>query len=199
MEGNWANLLYLSIFLAFLLYGLAGSKSLKSKDILRYSIYWIAIALVLIIAYSYRSNFQGFTDKISGEINPSRARLNQEGHITINSSLGGHFYINLSINNQKVRLMVDTGATDLTLSLNDARRIGLDISKLNFNKRYHTANGITHAAMVTLDHVRIANLEFENVKASINQGHMSNSLLGINFLKRFKKYEFSNHKLILTP
>jgi len=199
MEENWANLIYLGVFLGFLLYGLAVSKTIKAKEIIRYSAYWLGIALVLVIVYSYRSEFKGFTNKISGELNPSSARLDENGSITINSSIGDHFYVNLLINNKKVRLMVDTGATDLTLSLRDAKKVGINIDKLIFNKRYHTANGISRGASVNLDHIRISDLEFDNVKASVNQGRMNNSLMGINFLKRFKKYEFSDNKLVLTP
>lgn len=199
MEGIWTNVIYLTIFLCFLIYGLASSKRLNTKEVLRYSIYWLGIALILIILYSYRLELKRFTTKIAGELNPSSALLLSNGEITVNSSLDGHFYLNLRINGEKVRLMVDTGATDLTLSKHDAQKIGVDIRKLQFDKLYHTANGISYGASIKLNHISIANLEFKNVKASVNQGKMNNSLLGINFLKKFRKYEFTHNKLILTP
>lgn len=199
MEGNWGNLIYTTILLCFLIYGLASNKTLKTKDTLRYTLYWLTITLTLIIAYSYRYEFKSFTDRISGEINPSSARLGADGSIAINSSKGGHFYLNLQINGKNVRLLVDTGATDLTLSIADAKRVGINISDLVFDQIYHTANGISYGASTRLKNIRLADLEFMNVKAAVNQGEMSNSLLGINFLKKFRKYEFTNNKLILTP
>lgn len=199
MKDQWGNAIYLGIFLCFLIYSLVNNKRIKSKEIIKYSFYWIAIALVFIVIYSYKTEFGDFTSRVSSQINPSSAKRLQNGDIIITSSSNNHFYINLEINNQKIRGMVDTGATDLTLTIADAKRLGIDFSNLVFNKIYRTANGTSYGASITLKTIKIADLEFKNVKASVNQGEMTETLIGINFLKNFREYQFKKDKLILTP
>ena len=94
--------------------------------------------------------------------------------------------------------MIDTGASDLVLSLKDAKKVGIDVRKLNFNKRYQTANGVTYGASVSLDQVEFGGVKFGNIPASVNNSQMGTSLLGMSFLRNFKKYEFYRDKLILT-
>lgn len=199
MSDQWGNAIYLGILLCFLIYSLANNQRLKSKDIIKYSLYWIAIALIFIIIYSYKTEFGDFTSKVSSQIHPSNAKRLKNGDIIINASVDGHFYMILEVNGKNIRAMIDTGATDLTLNINDAKKIGIDFSKLMFNKTYRTANGSSYGASINIKSIKIADLEFRNVKAAVNQGEMSGSLIGINFLKKFKKYQFKKDKLILTP
>lgn len=199
MEDKWGNIIYLVVLLIVLISGLRNSKLIKSKDALKYSIYWAIIALLFIIIYSYKSEFINFKSRIFSELSPSSAQSRNNGDIIIKTSTNGHFYVTLTINNQKIRAMIDTGATDLTLNLKDAQKIGINISNLRFNKIYNTANGISYGSSVNLEKLSIAYLTFHNIKASVNQGSMQHSLIGINFLKKFKKYQFSNNELILTP
>ncbi len=149
--------------------------------------------------YAYRFEFADFKSRIMGEINPASARFDQDlGELVINISQDGHFYLNVKINGVAVRFMVDTGASDVTLSLEDAKKVGLDVSGLKFSKPYQTANGTAWGASVVLKDVMIGEVKFIEVSASVNSAKMGNSLLGMSFLRRFKKYEFYQDKLVLS-
>ena len=116
----------------------------------------------------------------------------------INLSQDGHFYLNVKINNVPVRFMIDTGASDIVLNLDEAKRVGIDVKKLRFDKTYQTANGKSFGAMVVLDEITVADVIFRKVSASVNSAEMGTSLLGMRFLRQFKKYEFYQDKLVLT-
>jgi len=94
--------------------------------------------------------------------------------------------------------MIDTGASDISISLKDAKKIGVNIKNLEFNKRYQTANGIALGASISLKEMEVGEIKFFDLTASVNGGDMNNSLLGMSFLKRLKKYEFYQDQLILT-
>ena len=47
--------------------------------------------------------------------------------------------------------MIDTGASDVAITKEDAIRIGFDINKLRYTKFYSTANGTSASAPVMLD------------------------------------------------
>jgi len=200
MENNeWVNILYLMLLLAFIASSIFTRGNMPFLKAVKYFSIWAAIAMFIIILYSFRFDFLEVKTRLVGELNPSHIQVNSSDKIIINMSYGNHFYANVKVNNQNIRFMIDTGATDMVLSLRDAKKAGINIAKLIFNKPYQTANGISYGASVVLKDVKFGNLNLKNVRASVNSADMGVSLLGMSFLRNFKKYEFYQNKLILTP
>jgi aspartyl protease family protein len=95
-------------------------------------------------------------------------------------------------------MIVDTGASSIVLKPEDAKKAGIDVSKLTYRVPVLTANGRTVAARVRLDEVSIGPLDRKNVDALIAQpGALTQSLLGMSFLSRLRSYEFSGDFLTL--
>lgn len=197
-SSNWPNLIYYILLLALVATGVFTRRDITFGKTVKYLAIWFVIAIVLLGLYSYRYEFSDFKTRIASELNPSKAQLNQDGKIIINISQDGHFYTNAKINGVDVRFMIDTGASDIAINLADAKRIGIDLTKLNFNRRYQTANGVSFGAAVILEKVEIVGVKFEKLNASVNNANMGVSLLGMSFLKRLKKYEVFQDQLILT-
>lgn len=110
----------------------------------------------------------------------------------------GHYWLDAGVNHTDVTFIVDTGASNVTLSFNDAKGLGLPYFENDFNVLVNTAAGQTEMASVTLDSVRIGNIELYDVDALIaKDGMLSVSLLGMNFLNRLTRFEFSDQRLIL--
>jgi aspartyl protease family protein len=120
------------------------------------------------------------------------------GAVEIPRSVDGHFYVTLEIEDRPVRFVVDTGATDMVLSREDAERIGIDTDSLAYLGRARTANGVVPIAQVVLDEVRLGPLTDRGVRASVNGGEMSGSLLGMGYLERFSQLEIAGDRLVLT-
>ncbi len=196
--ADWQNFIYLLILLIILVMGNMFRPNLNLKKIAKYFLAWSIVAFIGILLYSYRFEFGDFKSRILGEINPSKARITKEGNIIIKASQDGHFYIDLEINSYPIRFMIDTGASDIVISLKEAKRIGIDELELNFNKVYQTANGKSFGANIILDEIKIDDIKFYKVPASVNQSEMGISLLGMSFLRQFKKYEFYQDQLELT-
>ncbi|MBM5781983.1 MAG: TIGR02281 family clan AA aspartic protease [Pelagibacterales bacterium] len=196
-SSDWQHFIY-SLLILLVLVGNLGSRKLPFSKTLKYLGIWSLIALIIISLYSYRYEFSDFKNRLFAEINPSKARVNKENQLVVKLSDDGHFYINVLINSQQVRFMVDTGASDIVLNINDAKKVGLNINNLTFNKRYQTANGSSFGASVVLEKFVIGNIELSNINASVNNADMGTSLLGMSFLRNCKKYEFYRDSLILT-
>jgi aspartyl protease family protein len=197
-NSDWQNFIYLALLLVAMLSGLFLRRNLPFAKILKYLSIWAGIALVAIILYSYRFEFSDFKTRILGEINPSLAQVQNSGQLVINLSDDGHFYINVKINGQPVKFMIDTGASDIVISIDDAIRIGINPKNLLFNKFYQTANGTSSGAAIVLNELVVGDVVFRNVSASVNSAPMGTPLLGMSFLRQFKKYEFYRDKLVLT-
>jgi aspartyl protease family protein len=121
------------------------------------------------------------------------------GAVSFRTAKGGHFVIEAEINGVALRLLVDTGASDLVLSPADARRLGFDVAALDYSRRYRTANGIVFGAPVMLGRVRVGPIALDDVRASVNGAKMARSLLGMSFLGRLSGYEVSDDTLTLKP
>lgn len=105
--------------------------------------------------------------------------------IVLTAGPGGHFVTSGSINGRAVQFMVDTGATTIAMSESDAERIGLKYK--NGQRGYaNTANGQIAIYKVSLDVVKVGEVQVYNVDAIVVPMPMQTMLLGNSFLTRFQ-------------
>lgn len=116
--------------------------------------------------------------------------------IVLSASSGGHFLKQGQINGKSVQLMVDTGATSVSLSLEDAKRIGLNYTA-GRPVRISTANGTTQGWVVSLSSVRLGDVEVTNVEGVVSSGSMPYVLLGNSFLNRFQMTRTGDQMVLL--
>jgi aspartyl protease family protein len=105
--------------------------------------------------------------------------------IVLSADSGGHFFANGTINGKSVRFVVDTGATNVSMSQSVAERLGLDY-RSGQRGISNTANGQVQAYRVPLTSVRVGEVEVFNVAATIVPMPMDYVLLGNSFLTRFQ-------------
>ena len=109
----------------------------------------------------------------------------------------GHFTLTATVNGAPTRFVVDTGASLVALTLDDARAAGIGHGELSFNQLTQTANGRVRFAPVMLHEVRIEQLAIENVPAAVIE-NLDQSLLGMSFLKRLKSFEMREGALTIS-
>jgi aspartyl protease family protein len=105
--------------------------------------------------------------------------------IVLTATHGGHFLTQGTINGRSVRFLVDTGATNISMSQAEAQRLGIDLSKAQRGIA-NTANGQVVAHRVSLATVRVGDVTVYNVDATIVPAQMDHLLLGNSFLSRFQ-------------
>jgi aspartyl protease family protein len=108
----------------------------------------------------------------------------------------GHFYVDTEVNFRRVPMMVDTGATVVALRQSDAAAAGIRPHPSAFNVPVSTANGVAHAAEITIDSIMVREIEIRGVRALIltdDQLHVS--LLGGSFLHRLRRFEVEDGRL----
>ena len=110
--------------------------------------------------------------------------------IKIPRSQDGHYWVTGKINGQAVRMVLDTGASDISISEGEARRIGLEY-KDGKRQPYQTANGVVDGYQIVLASVSIQGITENNVPASVIASDHP-ILLGMSFLKRVDMREKGN-------
>ena len=108
------------------------------------------------------------------------------GSVTLPVDSGGHYVVSGKINGIDARMMIDTGATFISMSASDARRFGIE-TRLGKQHMTHTANGAARVVEAHVDSIRIGDIEVKDFEVMISQdGALPIILLGNNFLNRFE-------------
>jgi aspartyl protease family protein len=159
---------------------------------------WSAIALLLIGGYAYRFELGRLLAPVIGVLLPSSGIATRAGEITYRRGTDGHFHIEAQADGVAVRFLVDTGATAIVLSQADARRIGVDPTRLDFSVEVATANGRALAAPIRLRELAIGDSRFADVAALVGPAGSGTSLLGMAALARFAAVSIRGDTLVLT-
>jgi aspartyl protease family protein len=118
--------------------------------------------------------------------------------VEIKAGLRGHYVASAEINGRAVEVLIDSGASLVALSFDDARRAGIYVRDSDFTERVRTANGVARVAPVTLDRVSIGDVTVHNVPATVSEpGSLSTSLLGMSFLSRLHRVDMRPGVLLL--
>jgi aspartyl protease family protein len=116
--------------------------------------------------------------------------------IEIPRSPDGHFYANVEINGEPVHMLVDTGATAIALSQDDARSAGIAINGSMNQVVGRGADGDVRGQVVKLDEVELGDTSAEGLYAIVlSKGDQS--LLGQNFLSKFSSVDIEGNTLVL--
>ena len=153
---------------------------------------WGMIILGLMAGY-------GLWEDVRRDIMPRQTVLADGSAIEVPRGPGGHYFLTVNVQGTPINFIVDTGATDVVLTMEDAEAIGLDPDALPFLGSARTANGAVKTAFTTVDFMSVGPVRYDRVQVAVNGGEMAESLLGMSFLSRFDKIEISGDGLVLRP
>jgi len=165
---------------------------LKPAAILAAAVVSALVAAQSIIALDRRAD--------AAEAGPAtRVAVATDSATAVSKGADGHFWAEAKVNGRRVRFLVDTGATTVALTAEDALRLGLRASDMDFRHPVSTAAGKTKAALVELDYVSVAGAKVEKVQALVMEEGLETSLLGMSYLGRLSRFEATRDSLILRP
>jgi aspartyl protease family protein len=183
--------------------GMLGSYRGRAGAMMRDAVVWLALGLGLITIYAYKDDLMPIAARVVGELLPGTAMTVEQSsggltEVRIRKRLNGHFTAKVRVNGKPISMIVDTGASSIVLTPEDAEKAGIDTKALTYRVPVLTANGRAMAARIRLDKVAIGPLDRKEVDALVAQpGALTESLLGMSFLSRLRSYEFSGDFLTL--
>ena len=132
---------------------------------------------------------------------PSFTRYEQSSSAreTIEPDRGGQYEAVVEIDGERLPVMVDTGATFLTLSYEAAERLGIRLMPSDYATRVTTANGVAMVGKVQLSRVTLGSITVRDVPALVcGRGQLAQSLLGMSFLSRLSSFSVDHGRLALA-
>jgi aspartyl protease family protein len=115
--------------------------------------------------------------------------------VVLSAGSGGHFMTQGQINGKTVPMVVDTGASVVSISVQEAQRMGLNYLS-GQPVQMSTANGIIAAWRIKLATVRVGDVLVYDVDSVVSSGSMPYVLLGNSFLSRFQMTR-TNDQMVL--
>jgi aspartyl protease family protein len=158
---------------------------------------WLAVALLLVLGYGFRSELRDVTGHFStaylfGQVG-SQSRV-----VEITRGGQGNFAVAAHLGRKRISMVLDTGASSVVLTQDAAKAVGLPVEVLTYTVPIETANGRTRAAPVTLKSITVGGIEELSVPALIAQpGQLRTNLLGMSFLNRLESWEVRGDRLVL--
>jgi len=190
--------IFLIALILFLMYGYSARKRLNNQA-LHSVLLWLVIFSILIVLYAFRFELESFKTRILTVLIPAYSWTNEQGQLVIARNQNGHFYLNAyTKNHDKIKFLVDTGASDIALTKEDAIKLGFNPDKLNYTRQYSTANGVSFAAPVRIPELTIGKRTFYNLEAHVASGGLDISLLGMSLIENFSDFKITKDMLLLS-
>jgi len=127
---------------------------------------------------------------------PAATRGSTANEVFVRGDRSGHFFLDAEVNGAPVRFLLDTGASLVSLTPDDAQAAGLG-ANLSYSLTTRTAHGEAKAARATLRSVQLGQLEIADVAAVVMEEPMPFSLLGMSFLNRLRGYSIRDGVLTI--
>jgi len=121
----------------------------------------------------------------------------ERGETVLEREANGHFYTHAKVNDSElIHFIVDTGASVVALTVDDARRLGIDVDPSEFTVIGEGASGLVRGKDVMLKSVEVDGKRVENVRGVVLEGSRL-SLLGQAYLTRMGEVEMSGDYMVL--
>lgn len=169
----------------------------RLSEALQAALLWIALGLVLAVAYTFRNDLREIGDRVLADLIPGRPV--QIGRaVEIARGRSGEFLVSTQVNGAPIGMVLDSGASSVVLTPDAAKFAGLPLEVLSYSATIETANGRARAAPVMLDRISVGSIVERSVPALVAQpGQLRVSLLGMSFLNRLESWQVRNDHLTM--
>lgn len=186
----------------------SGTKSLMGE-----ALGWAGAALVMVLGLTHYDEVKAFFGAAIGM--PSAGQMASAdattggdasdvresaggGSVELEAGSNGHFHTEAEVNGRPIHVMVDTGASLVALTFEDAEAAGIFLREKDFTHRVSTANGIAKVAPVRLSRVAIGDIVVRDVDAAVcERGKLETTLLGMSFLSKLERFDMRAGRLVL--
>ena len=185
---------YIVLAMMLVLSGLVVRREPAAR-LLTYGLAWIAIFGAGFILFTFRDNLNWVWQRVRAEATGEPVRQGQE--LRIPMAIDGHFWVDATINGEKVKFLVDSGATMTTIDRDTATKAGVTINS-NRNQIVRTGNGLVRVSSGRAGELKVGTIERSDFAMHVTESDGLN-VLGMNFLSTLERWGVEGRWLVLIP
>lgn len=195
-DGQGIGLVWAVVMLVIVVSALA-SRRIPLGQAAKMAVAWIAIFAIGLTIYAFRNDIKAFGQRVWYEIDPPET-VADGATLRIRKSADGHFWVNVRINGNEERFLVDSGATVTALSVGAATRSGVEPGG-GFPMILNTANGAISADRATAETLIVGTIRRDDMPVVIAEEFGGTNVLGMNFLSSLSGWSVEGDWLVLEP
>jgi aspartyl protease family protein len=155
---------------------------------------WIAIFAAGFVLFTFRDNFGWVAQRLKAEAVGTPVQQGRETRIPM--AIDGHFWVEARLNGQKVRFLVDSGATMTTVDRQTALKAGVQVSPQR-DQFVRTGNGIIRVSSGRAAELEVGGISRSDVGLQVADNDDLN-VLGMNFLSSLSRWGVEGRWLVLV-
>ena len=185
---------YILMAIMLVLGGLMARREPMAK-LLTMALAWIAIFGAGFVLFTFRDNFGWVAQRLKAEAVGTPVEQGRETRIPM--AIDGHFWVEARLNGEKVRFLVDSGATMTTIDRDTATRAGVLVSPQR-DQIVRTGNGMIRVSTGRADELQVGGITRSDVGLQVADNDNLN-VLGMNFLSSLSRWGVEGRWLVLVP
>ena len=158
---------------------------------------WVLIFLAAFVAFTVKDEIAALGKRVWAEVRGEGQMVQAGEELRIRQSEDGHFWVDGSLNGEKVRFLVDSGATITSISADTARRANIEYGG-GLPVLIETANGTITAARGRA-RLKVGQIERDDFAVHISGAFGRTDVIGMNFLSSLSGWGVQGEWLILKP
>jgi aspartyl protease family protein len=159
---------------------------------------WVLIFLAAFVAFTLKDDFIALGKRVMAEASGEGQVVRVGKELRIRKSFDGHFWVTGKLNGEKVRFLIDSGATTTSISVQTARRAHIATGG-GFPVLVQTANGVVAAERGTAEKLVVGTIERRNMAVEVSEAFGPMNVLGMNFLSSLSGWSVQGQWLVLKP
>ena len=157
------------------------------------SLAWLAIFGAGFVVFTFRDDLSYLGQRLQAEATGEPVRVGRT--LRIPMAMDGHFWVDARVNGERVKFLIDSGATMTTIDRDTAERVGIAIDPRR-TQVVRTGNGLIQVAWGRAKNLRVGDIERKSVALNITD-RVEINVLGMNFLSSLERWGVEGRWLIL--
>jgi len=157
---------------------------------------WVMIFAAAFVIFTMKDDFAALWNRVVLETRGGVVQEERGQELRVRRAPDGHFWVDAELNRERVRFLVDSGATTTSISRDVARRAGIEPRK-GFPAMVRTANGIVAVERGRAETLKVGNIERRDVAVHISEAFGDMNVIGMNFLSSLSGWSVEGRTLIL--
>ncbi|HEX8525815.1 retropepsin-like aspartic protease family protein [Allosphingosinicella sp.] len=165
---------------------------------LKMMVAWVLIFAAAFIVFTLKDDFVALWNRIVLETRGGVVQEQAGEELHVRQSPDGHFWVDAELNGERVRFLIDSGATTTSISRAVAERAGIEPSS-GMPAMVRTANGVVSVQRGRAETLRVGTIERSDVAVHISEAFGDMNVIGMNFLSTLSQWGVRGRTLILRP
>lgn len=175
------------------------ARRLPLGQVAKMSLAWVAIFAALFAVFSFRFEFQSIWERVKADFSGTAGQNVSGEAITLRRQDDGHYWLQVLVNGNDVRFMIDSGATTTAVNANTAAATDVDVDSSGFPVILDTANGRVAAKRGSIKTLQIGPHKISDHHVVVSENFGETNVLGMNFLDSMQNWKVEGNVMTLQP